>query len=141
MVILEVEITEACSYYMSGLYYSYILRVFLMKLLPKYPDAIYLLSLHNNSSTYLLFLGHLSSPIAQINQFNLGVPKRVHQLSTETLKAQKAQTATFIHFAPNQTIPGVCCQMETETRDLDTLMCFTLLEFIQLFFQGVAYDS
>lgn len=52
-----------------------------MKLLPKYLDAIYLLPLHNNSSTYLLFLGHLSSPVAQVNEFNLGAPIRIYQLT------------------------------------------------------------
>lgn len=59
-----------------------------MKLLPKYPD-FFLLSVQNNSLIYLLFLGYLSSPVAQGKQFNLGAPKRVCHLNTETLKAQK----------------------------------------------------
>lgn len=101
-----------------------------MKLLSKYPGAINLLSLQNNSSTYLLFLGYFLSPIAQVNQFNLCAPKRVCHLCTQTLKAQKAQTATFIHFAQNQTSPEGCSQMETVPHNSDILTCFSLLEFI-----------
>lgn len=150
MIILEVQITEKCSCYMSGLDYSWRLSLsqsFLRGIIIWIfwiPDAINL-SLQNNSWIYLLFLGYLSSPIAQVNQLNLCAPKWVCYLSTEALHAQKAQTAPFLRFAQKQIIPEGCSQMETLPCDSDTPMCFSLLDFIQQFspehFHSFAYDN
>ena len=109
VITLEVEITEKCSCFMSGLNYSCSLSqsfhsgiiIWIFRI----PDAISLFSLQNNTWTYLLFSGCLSSQIVQVNQLNLCAPKWVCYLSTEALHAQKAQRAPFIHFAQKQILP------------------------------------